>query len=112
MSTRLQQSLPVRKVIAFYRTADTKAALINLISASTVYLGALSSIIVCLTMETRALQLTVVFVGYFVCGLAIVKVFAIQHDCGHDSYFRCSRWNRGVGRICSIITLVPFTAWK
>lgn len=43
----------------------------------------------------------------------IVRVFIIQHDCGHHSFFGAqSPWNKYVGRICSLISSLPFTYWK
>jgi acyl-lipid omega-6 desaturase (Delta-12 desaturase) len=43
---------------------------------------------------------------------SVVKVFTIQHDCGHDSYFSSQRLNKYVGRICSLLTFMPFHSWK
>jgi len=45
-------------------------------------------------------------------GGLIVRLFIIQHDCGHGSFFRSRRANRIVGRLCSLVTLTPFTAWS
>lgn len=42
----------------------------------------------------------------------IVRLFVIQHDCGHAAYFRSSRANEIAGRICSLITLTPFANWR
>jgi omega-6 fatty acid desaturase (delta-12 desaturase) len=41
-----------------------------------------------------------------------VRIFIIQHDCGHGSYFASSRANHGVGRCLGLITLFPFGYWK
>jgi omega-6 fatty acid desaturase (delta-12 desaturase) len=42
----------------------------------------------------------------------VVRVFIIQHDCGHASLFR-SRWlNDWLGRACSLITLTPYSSWR
>ncbi|NVN10329.1 fatty acid desaturase family protein [Nguyenibacter vanlangensis] len=44
-------------------------------------------------------------------GLSI-RVFVLQHDCGHGSMFR-SRWgNDAAGRLCSLLTLTPYDHWK
>ena len=40
-----------------------------------------------------------------------VRIFIIQHDCGHRSYFKNQRWNKIVGWICSIFTFIPFQYW-
>jgi len=44
-------------------------------------------------------------------GALLIRVFIIQHDCGHGSYFGSARANAIVGRLCSLITLTPFTNW-
>ncbi|HTL92902.1 MAG TPA: fatty acid desaturase, partial [Steroidobacteraceae bacterium] len=41
-----------------------------------------------------------------------VRLFIIQHDCGHGSFFASSRANRCVGACLGLITLFPFGYWK
>src|SRR5438105_472860 len=45
-------------------------------------------------------------------GFSIVRIFTLQHDCSHRSFFPGQRWNTYVGRCLSIITLTPFLAWR
>jgi omega-6 fatty acid desaturase (delta-12 desaturase) len=42
----------------------------------------------------------------------VVRVFIIQHDCGHGSFFRSTKANDRMGWICSVFTLVPYLYWK
>ena len=42
----------------------------------------------------------------------VVRVFIIQHDCGHGSFFRSRRANEVLGWVCSVITLTPFANWR
>lgn len=42
----------------------------------------------------------------------ILRLFSIQHDCGHRSFFKSKRVNEWVGRIISPITLTPFRFWQ
>ena len=44
-------------------------------------------------------------------GALLVRVFIVQHDCGHGSFFASRRANALVGRLCSLITLTPFANW-
>src|SRR5262249_22086318 len=39
------------------------------------------------------------------------RVFVIQHDCGHGSFFRSRLANRVVGWLCSLCTLTPYGNW-
>lgn len=41
-----------------------------------------------------------------------VRLFIIQHDCGHGSFFASNRANDFVGRALGIITLFPYGYWK
>jgi len=42
----------------------------------------------------------------------VVRLFIIQHDCGHGAYFR-SRWaNEIVGWLCSLTTFTPYALWR
>lgn len=50
-----------------------------------------------------------------VCVLAaafLVRVFIISHDCGHGAFFRSRRANSIWGAITSIMTLIPYHAWR
>ena len=42
----------------------------------------------------------------------MVRVFVLQHDCGHRSLFRSGRWNDAVGTLLGFITGVAFEAWR
>lgn len=47
-----------------------------------------------------------------IAALALVRVFIIQHDCGHGSFFR-RRWaNHLTGVACSLFTLTPYASWR
>lgn len=42
----------------------------------------------------------------------VVRLFIIQHDCGHGAFFQSRRANLIVGVACSLATLTPFTNWR
>ena len=42
----------------------------------------------------------------------LVRIFIIQHDCGHRSFLRSRRANELVGLACSLLTLAPFASWR
>ena len=42
----------------------------------------------------------------------LVRLFMIQHDCGHGSFFRHRLTNDWVGRIVGVFTLTPYDFWK
>jgi len=45
-------------------------------------------------------------------GGLIVRIFIIQHDCGHGAFFRSRAANAWVGRFCSLFTMTPFANWR
>jgi omega-6 fatty acid desaturase (delta-12 desaturase) len=57
--------------------------------------------------------------GYWVCLLLavpaagfLVRLFMIQHDCGHGSFFRGRLANDWVGRAIGVLTLTPYDFWR
>lgn len=44
--------------------------------------------------------------------LFAVRLFIIQHDCGHVSFLKSRRANELIGLAISVLTLVPFVAWR
>jgi acyl-lipid omega-6 desaturase (Delta-12 desaturase) len=57
--------------------------------------------------------------GYWFCLLLavpaagfLVRLFLIQHDCGHRSFFRHHLINDWVGRVIGVLTLTPYDFWR
>ena len=53
-----------------------------------------------------ALPLTIPAAGF------LVRLFMIQHDCGHGSFFGPRQANDWVGRIIGVFTLTPYEYWR
>lgn len=45
-------------------------------------------------------------------GLFLVRLFAIQHDCGHGTMFRYKAVNDWVGRVLGVFTFTPYEMWR
>jgi omega-6 fatty acid desaturase (delta-12 desaturase) len=58
--------------------------------------------------------------GWWWAGLALslpaaaflVRLFMIQHDCGHSAFFRSGAANTWVGRIAGVLTMTPYDYWR
>ena len=57
--------------------------------------------------------------GYWPCLLLavpaagfLVRLFMIQHDCGHGAFFRHRLANDWVGRVIGVLTLTPYDFWR
>ena len=46
-----------------------------------------------------------------VAGLTF-RIFIIQHDCGHGSFFASRKANDVLGSICGVVTLTPYFYWR
>jgi omega-6 fatty acid desaturase (delta-12 desaturase) len=44
--------------------------------------------------------------------LFLVRLFLIQHDCGHQAFFADRKANDWVGRIIGVFTLTPYDYWR
>ena len=44
--------------------------------------------------------------------LLIVRLFIIQHDCGHNSFLSTKKLNDSLGRILGVLTFTPFDHWR
>ena len=42
----------------------------------------------------------------------LVRLFVIQHDCGHGAFFRHRLANDWVGRVIGVLTLTPYDFWR
>ena len=42
----------------------------------------------------------------------LVRLFMIQHDCGHGSFFGARQANEWVGRVIGVLTLTPYDYWR
>ncbi len=47
-----------------------------------------------------------------VAGGLLVRVFVLQHDCGHGSLFPARRANDVLGAACSLLTFIPYRQWR
>src|SRR3954464_12171978 len=45
-------------------------------------------------------------------GALLVRVFIVQHDCGHGAFFASGPANHLVGVLCSLITFTPYANWR
>jgi omega-6 fatty acid desaturase (delta-12 desaturase) len=59
------------------------------------------------------------YVGLWLCLLLaipaagfLVRLFMIQHDCGHDAFFTRRTANDWVGRVIGVVTLTPYDYWR
>jgi acyl-lipid omega-6 desaturase (Delta-12 desaturase) len=66
-----------------------------------------------------ALMWAALGIGYWLCLLLaipaaglLLRLFMIQHDCGHGAFFRHRLANDWVGRVIGVLTLTPYDFWR
>lgn len=47
-----------------------------------------------------------------VSGLLLLRLFIIQHDCGHGAFLSSKRGNDWIGRALGVLTFTPYDCWK
>lgn len=96
----------LRAEIAVYATPSRKLALWQIASSFLPLLLTLAAMYASLGVSYGlTLALAVLAAGF------VVRVFIIQHDCGHGSFFRSRLANNVLGRLCSLVTLTPYAIW-
>jgi acyl-lipid omega-6 desaturase (Delta-12 desaturase) len=45
-------------------------------------------------------------------GMFLVRIFIIQHDCGHGAFLRNRTAQDWIGRILGVLTLTPYAVWR
>lgn len=103
--------LPDRKalmaVVAPFVAPDTRTSLWQFASTFILFVVATAAAHAAMGVSAwLALAFTVPAAGL------TVRLFIIQHDCGHGSFFRSRRANDLLGRFCSVVTVTPYAFWR
>lgn len=86
--------------------ADAKRSLLQLLTTGVPFVALL---ILMAAASTERYWLTLLL-AFPAAGL-LVRLFIIQHDCGHGSFFRSRAANDRLGRALSVLTLTPYGSW-
>ncbi len=96
-----------RKRLAAYAKPDALRATRQLAVTAFLFLA-------CMAALLYGLDHAYWLAGLFVvpAALFVVRLFIIQHDCGHVSFFASRRTNEIVGLVISALTLMPYGSWR
>jgi len=95
-----------KEIISSYQVPNNKKAVIQLLNTFLPFIALW--ILMYFSMQWSIL-LTIglgVINAFF-----MVRIFIIQHDCGHQSFFKSKKLNNAVGYICSLFSSIPFNYW-
>ena len=96
-----------RPTLAYYQGGDWRVSTRQLVTTSALYILAWYLAYRSLTVSywlTLALALPTAGV--------LIRLFIIQHDCGHGSFSPSPTWNDAVGRALGVVTLTPYRYWR
>ncbi|WMS44662.1 fatty acid desaturase [Acuticoccus sp. MNP-M23] len=99
---------PLSRALAAYREPAAGRSIAELVLSLVPFVALWAGMWIALTIVGYwlALLLAVPAAGF------LVRLFLIQHDCGHGSVFRTQRANNWLGRILGVITLTPYDHWR
>ena len=91
---------------AAYKGADTRRSLVQLIVTAVPFFVLIGVMLFTIEHAYWGGLLLAVPAGGF-----LIRLFIIQHDCGHGSYFNSRNANNRLGRLISILTFTPYALW-
>lgn len=97
----------LRRRCAQFAAPITRQSLSQLLSSFGGFVATCAAMYLVLDLSVwLALALSPLAAGF------LVRIFILQHDCGHRALFR-ARWaNDLAGYACSLLTLTPYPAWR
>ncbi len=104
------QSLAARdwvRVLAQYREPSTWRSVIELVATLVPFL-------LLWTLAWLALSVSywLAFALALLNGAFLVRIFVIQHDCGHAAFLANRRAQDWLGRVLGVLTLTPYDVWR
>ena len=90
-----------------YRQPSQKRSLFEL----AITLGAMAGVWVLMWLSLDVGYWLTLLLAVPAAGL-LVRLFLIQHDCGHGAFFRQNALNDWVGRALGVLTFTPYDYWK
>lgn len=95
-----------KELIAGYQIPDNKKAIIQILNSFLPFIALWTLMYLSLNWSiwiTIALGLVNAFF--------LVRIFIIQHDCGHQSFFKSKKMNNIIGIVCSCFSSIPYKYW-
>jgi acyl-lipid omega-6 desaturase (Delta-12 desaturase) len=96
-----------REIVAPYARADHRRAVAQLLNTGLPFVLLMTALL-CGARSHPALVLPLAAPA----ALLLVRLFAIQHDCGHGSFLASRRANDFIRRALGVVTLTPYACWR
>jgi omega-6 fatty acid desaturase (delta-12 desaturase) len=99
----------LRQLITPFVGADDRRAWFQLVTTGLLFIAGWCAMAIGVQLGWN--YVLVLLLALPVAGLS-VRLFILQHDCGHGSFFRSRRLNDAVGRVLGVVTLMPYSYWR
>ncbi|MEW5962863.1 MAG: fatty acid desaturase [Pseudomonadota bacterium] len=95
------------EVLARYREPDRLRSILEIVVTAVPF-----ALLWALAWAALAISYWLTLVIAVPTAVFLVRLFLIQHDCGHGAFFRRRATNDWVGRVLGIFTLTPYDVWR
>ncbi len=96
-----------RQIIRPYQASNTSKAIQQLFTSFVPFV-----LLWALMYYTLSWSLGLTLVLGVLNAFFMVRIFIIQHDCGHQSFLPSHQWNNRLGWIASLFSSVPYHYWQ
>lgn len=90
-----------------YRHPDLARSILEIVVTAVPFAALWGAAYICLSVSYWLSLLFIVPAAVF-----LVRLFLIQHDCGHGAFFKKRLTNDWVGRALGLLTCTPYDVWK
>ena len=94
-------------ILARYRDPSTRRSLLELTATVVPFLALWVLAWMALSVSPWLALAFAVLNGGF-----LVRIFVIQHDCGHGAFLKNRQAQDWIGRILGVLTLTPYAVWR
>lgn len=95
-----------KSIIARYQKANTRKAIGQIVTSFGPFLALWVLMYICFDYSILLTMLLGIVNAFF-----LVRIFIIQHDCGHYSFLDKRKANDALGYVCSFFSTIPYTYW-
>ena len=96
-----------RQLVAHYAKPDSRRGALELLCTALPFLALVAALCWGLVHEVWTVLVLILPASAF-----LVRLFIIQRDCGHGSYFKARWTNNLLGRVIGVFTLTPYAFWR
>jgi len=94
------------KTLRQYQVPDHRKAIIQILNS----FGPFILIWVLMYQVWDYSKIGVIFLG-ILNAFFLVRIFIIQHDCGHQTFVKSKKWRNVIGYACSLFSSIPYFYW-